>query len=195
MALLCLRNGFIRSTTWFPSVQYLLRRARPSDALGGDVRIARDRRKHQPSEFHHPEFFARCKCKYPLGIFAEGDPRADLGIDTSPYNGRAFNLDEACELRGHLDLVGKARGEKDGAPSVRASTLNTLISSGKTRRATRTSTNFGESRGTPASISIVGNGRPEKFIPMDRGMLGSHTAATKQRFLICLDHSIARHAA
>ena len=73
--------------------------------------------------------------------------------------------------------------------------MNTLISSGKTRRATRTSTNFGESRGRSVSISILGNGHPEKFIPMDRGSLGSHTAATKERFLICLDHSTARHAA
>ena len=71
---------------------------------------------------------------------------------------------------------------------------STLISSGKTRRATRSSTNFGESRSKPVSISINGNGHPEKFIPMDRGMTGSHTACTKERFLTCLDHSTARHA-
>ena len=108
---------------------------------------------------------------------------------TSLYKGRAFNLDEAYEFWGHLDLTGKPRGDKDGAPSVHAS-------SGKTRRATRSSTNFGESRGKPVSISINGNGHPEKFIPMDRGMTGSHTACTKERFLFfCLDHSTARHAA
>jgi hypothetical protein len=45
------------------------------------------------------------------------------------------------------------------------------------------------------SISIVGNGHPEKFIPIDRAMVGSHTAFTKERFLICLDHPTARHAA
>ena len=51
------------------------------------------------------------------------------------------------------------------------------------------------SRGRSVSISILGNGHPEKFIPMDRGSLGSRAAATKEQFLICLDHSTARHAA
>ena len=192
---------------WFDSVddviaehvQELLVAARPSHASGGDAGDEIEAPAHVKSitlqSFTMPEFFARCSSKYPLVTFADGDPRAKLGIDTSPYKGRAFNLDEAYEFWGHLDLTGKPRGEKDGAPSVSASTVNTLISSGKTRRATRTSTNFGESRGWSVSISILGNGHPEKFIPMDRGSLGSHTAATKERFLICLDHSTARHAA
>ena len=144
--------------------------------------------------FTMPEFFARCSAAFPQVVFDENDSRAALGIDLSPWKGRAFNLDEAYELWGHLDLTAKSRGEKDGAPSVHASTLNTLISSGKTRRATRSSTNFGESRGTPVSISIVGNGHPTKFIPLDRGMVGCHTAATKERFLIAVDHASARHA-
>jgi hypothetical protein len=129
------------------------------------------------------------------GGFEEGDPRSKLGISLTPWQGRAFNLDEAYEFWGHLDLTGKSRGEKESAPSVHASTVNTLIASGKTRRATRGCANFGESRGKTVSISIVGNGHPSKFIAMDRGLVGSHTAATKERFLIALDHAAARHAA
>ena len=92
-------------------------------------------------------------------------------------------------------MTGQARSVKDGAPSTNASIVNTLIASGKTRRATRSSTNFGESRGKTVSISIVGNGHPSKFIAIDRGMVGNHTACTKERFLIALDRASARHAA
>ena len=145
--------------------------------------------------FTMPEFFARCSSTYPYVVFEDGDLRAGLGISLTPWGGRAFNIDESYELWANLDLIGKSRGEKDGAPSPHASTMNTLISSGKTRRATRSSTNFGGSRAMPVSISIVGNGHPGKFIAIDRGMVGNHTAATKERFLIALDHAVARHAA
>jgi hypothetical protein len=186
---------------WFDSVDdvvsehvdHLLREARVGDEVGPELPVIVKSINLQ--SFTMPEFFARCSSKYPQVIFGEGDPRAGLGIDVSPYKGRAFNLDEAYEFWGHLDLLGKVRGDKEAAPSVHASTWNTLVSSGKTRRATRSSTNFGGSRSMPVSISIVGNGHPEKFIAMDRGMVGCHTAASKERFLICLDHSTARHAA
>ena len=98
------------------------------------------------------------------------------------WSGRAFNLDEAYEFWDGLGLLttGRGGGDKDRAPVVHASTLNTLIGGGKTRRATRTSTTFGESRGKRASASLLGNGRPGKFIAMDRGIVGNHAACTKE---------------
>ena len=66
--------------------------------------------------------------------------------------------------------------------------------SGKTHRETRTSTNYGEAKATPVSISVVDNGHPAKFIAMDRGAIGN-TAATKEPFLIAMGHAVARHAA
>lgn len=109
--------------------------------------------------------------------------------------GRAFNVDEAYEVFEGLGFLAASRADKERAPPVHASTLNTLIASGKTRRATRTSTNFGEARGKSVSISLVGNAHPSKFIPIDRGDVGIHTACSKERFLICVDRAAARHAA
>ena len=98
------------------------------------------------------------------------------------WSGRAFNLDEAYEFWDGLGLLttGRGGGDKDRAPVVHASTLNTLIGGGKTRRATRTSTTFGESRGKRVSVSLLGNGHPGKFIAMDRGIVGNHAACTKE---------------
>ena len=42
---------------------------------------------------------------------------------------------------------------------------------------------------------MLGNGHPSKLIPMERQLQGVHTAATKERFLICVDVSVPRHAA
>ena len=61
-----------------------------------------------------------------------------VGTNVFSNNGCAFNVDESCELWGHLDLRTQSRGEKDGASSMHVSILNTLISVGKTRRATMT---------------------------------------------------------
>ena len=145
--------------------------------------------------FTFVEFFYRCSSGFPQVEFEEGDRRTQAAVPANVWAGRAFNLDEAYELFEGLNLIGTARADKDRAPSVHASTLNTLIGSGKTRRATRTSTNYGDVRGKPVSISILGNAHPSKFIAIDRAMVGNHTACTKERFLICLDHSAARHAA
>ncbi|CAK0801142.1 unnamed protein product, partial [Prorocentrum cordatum] len=50
------------------------------------------------------------------------------------------------------------------------------------------------SRDKTVSISILGNAHPDKAIPMGRGCLGSHTAATKERLVFCLDRAAPRHA-
>ncbi|CAK0838521.1 unnamed protein product, partial [Prorocentrum cordatum] len=143
------------------------------------------------------EFFYRCSTSFPLVDFAEGDGRVADFKQSDVRCGRAFNLDEAHEFWDGLGLLtaGRGGGDKDRAPVVHASTLNALIGSGQTRRATRTSATFGESRGKRASVSLLGNRRPEKFIAMDRGGVGNHTARTKERFVICIDHSTPRRAA
>ncbi|CAK0876195.1 unnamed protein product, partial [Prorocentrum cordatum] len=143
--------------------------------------------------FAFTEFFYRCSSGFPLVDFSEGDGRVAEFRQSDVWGGRAFNLDEAYEFWGGLGLL--ATGEKDRAPTVHASTLNTLIASGKTRRATRTSATFGESRGKRVSVSLLGNGHPGKFIAMDRGIVGNHTACTKERFVACIDQAAARHAA
>ena len=77
-----------------------------------------------------------------------------------------------------------------------ASTLNTLVAQGRTKRATRTSTSYGEGvKSKHISLSVLGNGHPSKFIGMERGLIGNRTACTKERFLIVVDTSVARHDA
>ncbi|CAJ1334373.1 unnamed protein product [Effrenium voratum] len=77
--------------------------------------------------------------------------------------------------------------------NAHASTLNTLLARGKTKRATRTSTSYEASRTQHVSLSFLGNGHPGKLIPMERNLEGQHTAATKERFLLCVDVSVPRH--
>ncbi|CAK0808155.1 unnamed protein product, partial [Prorocentrum cordatum] len=152
--------------------------------------------------FTFTEIFYRCSSGFPLVDFSEGDGRVAEFRQSDVWGGRAFNLDEAYEFWDGLGLLATGRGgggggggEKDRAPTVHASTLNTLIASGKTRRATRTSATFGESRGKRVSVSLLGNGHPGKFIAMDRGIVGNHTACTKERFVACIDQAAARRAA
>ena len=120
--------------------------------------------------FIFTEFSYRCSSSFPLVVFTEGDERAANFKQSEVWGGRAFNLDEAYEFWDGLGLLasGRGGGDKDRAPTVHASTLNTLIGGGKTRRATRTSTSFGESRGKRVSMSLLGNGHPAKFMAMNR---------------------------
>ena len=141
------------------------------------------------------EFFYRCSSEFPLVEFADGDPRAKVGSSKAVWFGRACNLDEAYEFFEGLGMLSAASSGKDKSPSVYASTLNTLIACGKTRRATRTSASFGAVRGKTVSVSVLGNTHPSKFIIMERGMLGNHTACTKERFTVCLDYAAAFHSA
>lgn len=104
--------------------------------------------------------------------------------------GQAINCDEAYEF---WELFGLT-GDKTSGVNSNASMLNTLINQGRTKRATRTSTNYGEGvRAKAISLSVLGNGHPKRVIAMERGLIGNHTVACKERFLLVTDHSVARH--
>ena len=104
--------------------------------------------------------------------------------------GQCINCDEAYEF---WDLFGLT-GDKTSGVNPHASMLNTLINQGRTKRATRTSTNYGEGvRAKPISLSVLGNGHPKRVVAMERGLIGNHTVACKERFLLVTDHSVARH--
>ena len=87
--------------------------------------------------FTWPEFFFRCSSAFPQVEFEEGDTRHKKVKEV--WLGRAFNLDEGYEVFDGLNLMCGSRVDKDKAPCPHASTLNTLIGAGKTRRATRRS--------------------------------------------------------
>ena len=117
-----------------------------------------------------------------------------MGGPNRVWYGNGCNLDEAYEFLGGLGLLGAVRSDKEKLPALHASTLNAFIQSGKTKRATRTNASYGGARSLPVSASILGNGHPAKFISIDRGLLGNHTACTKERFFFCLDEAAPRHA-
>ena len=145
--------------------------------------------------FTMTEFFYRCSVDFPQVEIHSGTGKKDKTALRVWY-GQAFNLDEAYEFLENLSLIG-ARHEKtkDSSVNAHASTLNTLLTRGKTKRATRTSTSYEASRTQHISLSVLGNGHPSKLVPMERNLEGQHTAATKERFLFCVDMSVARHDA
>ncbi|CAK9072015.1 DUF3510 domain-containing protein [Durusdinium trenchii] len=112
------------------------------------------------------------------------------------WYGQAFNLDEASEWLKNLSLIG-CPGEKSKATSINphTSTLNTLIARGKTKRAARTSTSYEGKASQRVSFSVLGNGHPTRIIAMERNLEGQHTAATRERFMMCVNSSVARRDA
>ncbi|CAJ1454493.1 unnamed protein product [Effrenium voratum] len=142
--------------------------------------------------FTMTEFFYRCSVEFPQVEVGEKKDKKAARV----WYGQAFNLDECYEFLEQIGLLG-ARGDRSDKPSgpvnCHASTLNTLIQRGKTKRATRTSTSYENSRTQRIALSILGNGHPSKLISMGRGLEGGHTAATRERFLFAVDASIARH--
>eukprot|EP00435_Cladocopium_sp_Y103_P064570 s1436_g26.t1 len=143
--------------------------------------------------FTMTEFFYRCSVEFPQVEIA-GNKKDKTAARV--WYGQAFNLDECYEFLEQIGLVG-ARGDRGDKPSgpvnCHASTLNTLVQRGKTKRATRTSTSYESSRTQHIALSILGNGHPSKLISMERGLEGGHTAATRERFLFAVDVSTARH--
>ena len=138
------------------------------------------------------EFFFRCSAEFPQIEYGGKKDKDSIRL----WFGQAWNQDEAYEMLESLSLLGSPgdRG-RSAAVSPHASTLNTLIQRGKTKRATRTSTTYEGNRSQHISLSILANAHPSKIIAMERGLQGQHTAATKERFLLCVDDSVARHDA
>ena len=143
--------------------------------------------------FTMTEFFYRCSVEFPqVEIGGHKKDKTAMRV----WYGQAFNLDECYEFLEQIGLVG-SRGDRGEKPSSsvnsHASTLNTLVQRGKTKRATRTSTSYESSRTQHIALSVLGNGHPSKLISMERGLEGGHTAATRERFLFAVDVSTARH--
>jgi len=143
--------------------------------------------------FTMTEFFYRCSAEFPQVELHQGATKKEKAAKRLWF-GQAFNLDEAYEFLENLSLLGsRSEKAKDSSVNAHASTLNTLLARGKTKRATRTSTSFEASRTQHVSLSVLGNGHPTKLVRMERNLEGQHTAATKERFLLCVDASVPRH--
>ena len=137
------------------------------------------------------EFFYRCSVEFPQVEIGGKKEKSTSRV----WYGQAFNLDECYEFLENVGLLGSRhdRDKASGAVNTHASTLNTLVQSGKTKRAMRTSTSYESSKAQHISLSLLGNGHPAKLISMERGLEGGHTAATRERLLFAVDVSVARH--
>ena len=114
--------------------------------------------------FTMTEFFYRCSAEFPQVELHQGATKKEKAAKRLWF-GQAFNLDEAYEFLENLSLLGsRSEKAKDSSVNAHASTLNTLLARGKTKRATRTSTSFEASRTQHVSLSVLGNGHPTKLI-------------------------------
>ena len=167
-------------------------RTRPHHA---PQRSARDSAEHYLPEFHFHRISLSVLEQLPSGCLArsrrEGyELQAVRGLGRQGVQRRRGSY-ELWDGLGFL-ATGRGGGDQDRAPTVHASTLNSLIGGGKTRRATRTSTRFGESR--EARVSVIPGERAPRQVH-GNGPVGNHTACTNERFVICIDHATQRHAA
>ena len=135
------------------------------------------------------ELFARCNGDWPL---VEEFPTWKLWFS------RIGNLDEAYELLKDLGLCGvdsRTPPSKEAGPCAHASTLNTLLGTGKTQRSTRSSGSYGSSKTPPVNVDILANLHWKMLTQMERGATGNHVQATKERFLYCAGRADKRHDA
>ena len=138
------------------------------------------------------EFFFRCSAEFRQIEYGGKQDKDSIRL----WFGQAWNQDEAYDMLESLSLL-RCHGNRGRSAAVNphASTLNTLIQRGKTKRTTRTSTTYEGNRSQHISLSILASAHTSKTIAMERGPQGQHTAATKERFLLCVDVSVARHDA
>jgi hypothetical protein len=147
--------------------------------------------------FTPAELFSRCSGDWPQ--IKEAVELAGLGMRGLPprtWFSMLLNLDEGYLFLTSIGLVSgeKGSGGKDCGPNEHASTLNTFLASGKTQRDTRTSGNYGGSGTSPVNIGIAGNIHPRMLMAMERGLVGNHVQATKERFVYCAGRACRRHS-
>ena len=139
-------------------------------------------------DFTPTELFARCS-----GEWAQIKEAPDLIEGVPSLKPRAWhstldNLDEAYSFLGKLGLIGsdaRSGASRDTGPSEHASTLNALMGTGKLQRDTRTSGSYGGAGSPAVNVAIVGNWHWKMLLAVERGLVGNHVAATKERSLYC----------
>ena len=109
------------------------------------------------------------------------------------FSGRCWygllgNFDEAYDFLLSLGLLSDpSTSSKDKAKSKvnpYQSAFNKLLQFGSSARATKTAGSYGERPDRTISMGITCNMHPARYIPMERGEVGSHAASTKERFLV-----------
>ena len=141
-----------------------------------------------------PEFFYRCSPDWPHTEEAQMLHHRD--IPSRAWRSIILNMDEGYEFLGALSVSagGAAAGSKDTWPCTHASTLNTPLGTGKLQRSTR-SGSYGSSNSAIVNLDLLENLHPEMLIKIERGLVGNHVQATKERFLFSAGRACKRHDA
>ena len=142
-----------------------------------------------------PEIFYRCSPDWPQTEEAQMLHHRD--IPSRACRSMILNMDEGYEFLGALSVNagGAAAGSKDTGPCAYASTLNTLLGTGKLQRSTRSSGSYGSSNSAIVKLDLLENLHPEMLIKIERGLVGNHVQATKERFLFSAGRACKRHDA
>ena len=168
---------FFRCSVEFPQVQAGF----PSLRVFNSLRRWLSNQKFSPSSVVLPPF--------------RGQVGETKKSTTRVWWGQAFDLDEDYEFCENFSLMGVSKGFDPSVNNPKASTLNTLVTMGRTKRATRTSTTDGDWVGARTiPLSVLGNGDPKQFVFMERGLIGHRAPRSchQGKFLVITDTSVAR---
>ena len=110
-------------------------------------------------------------------------------------HGTLLNLDEAYKMLRMLGMIADTGSKKDSLEVTDlASDLNRLFQTGVAAYTTKTAGSFGQDSGASVCLGVVGNAHPAITIPMERGDLGNHHVAVRERWVILTGPVIEPHA-
>ena len=113
--------------------------------------------------------------------------------------GRVANVDEVCATFMDFGLIQEAKKGNTQAHATGvnpfAGQFNRFLQFGESARSLKTCAGQGQSRSPPTSLSMLGNMHPEIAIPMERGLVGSHTGATEERIFLFTAKRVQPHSA
>lgn len=141
-------------------------------------------------------FFERFSGDYPQ-IQNAADVGAEM-LSGSLHFGRMANPDEAYAQFSAFGFThdDSRRGGAAGALAVNqhAGAVNRLLQYGECSKTTRSRGSFGTGSTPPVSSAFMGNMHPEVWVPMDRGEIGNHVGATKERILAYTAEPVQPHS-
>lgn len=137
------------------------------------------------SSFTPTLFFERCSGDFQVVLNPE-EFKTDE-VRKPVHFGRSANADELYQVFNDLGMTQGDKKKPQQASNVvneYAGMFNRFLQFGESSRATKTGGSYGEGRVPPVSFALLGNMHPEMGVPMERGEIGSHIGATKERLLL-----------
>ena len=123
------------------------------------------------------------------------DEQSDADDLARTNHGTLLNIDEAYKMLRMLGMIAETGRKKESLDVTDlASDFNRLIQTGIAAYTTKTAGSFGEDSDEKICLGVVGNAHPAIAIPMERGDLGNHHVAIRERWIILTGPVIEPHA-